>query len=103
MSNLEDQVLRYVYEQKEKHGITALTLHEICSKFWVHMPVVTIVVYSLQVKALLKIDEDKFSITKDGESYLGFLQRLYHHKEHAFYRMSYVILSKLKSRLACLH
>lgn len=72
MSNLEDQVLRYVYEQKEKHGITALTLHEICSRFEQHMPVVTIVVYSLQCKGLLKIEEDRFSITRNGEFCLRF-------------------------------
>ena len=75
MSKLEDEVLRYVYEEKEKQGITALTLHEICSKFWEQMPVVTIVVYSLQRRGLLKIEEGKFSITKNGESYLGFVQR----------------------------
>ena len=75
MSNLEDEVLRYVYEQKEKQGITALTLHEICTRFEQHMPIVTIAVYSLQGRGLLKIEEGKFSITKNGKSYLGFVQR----------------------------
>lgn len=74
MSKLEDEVLRYVYEQKEKHGIT-LTLHEICSKFEQHMPIVTLTVYSLQQRGLLKIEEDRFSITENGEFYLGFVQR----------------------------
>lgn len=33
MGSLEDEILRYVYKQREKHGIFAVTLNDICDNF----------------------------------------------------------------------
>ena len=42
MSNLQDEILRYVYKRRENHSIFAVTLDDICYNFKERGPVTTL-------------------------------------------------------------